>query len=174
MIAAHPRCKPGHFLRVLEIPNTPVPIPAEAKIGEQQAIVAGNVAYRNLSSSQKQRQRLTLQPRIKWSDKERFHVGRLSAQSSTAKLEVKKRGRPLLFGVYDKMIVNYVRRLRKHGAKVNSKIVMGTARGIIIRKAPQLLHDRGGAKKITRDWALSLLRRIKYVKRKDTRKAKKF
>jgi len=26
-----------------------------------------------------------------------------------------------LFGVYDKMIVNYVRRLRKHGAKVNSK-----------------------------------------------------
>ena len=90
MIAAHPRCKPEHFLRVLEIPNTPVPIPAEAKIGEQQAIVAGNVAYRNLSSSQKQRQRLTLQPRIKWSDKERFHVGRLSAQSSTAKLEVKK------------------------------------------------------------------------------------
>jgi len=71
--------------RFLEIPNTPVPIPAEAKIGEQQAIVAGNVAYRNLSSSQKQRQRLTLQPRIKWSDKERFHVGRLSAQSSTAK-----------------------------------------------------------------------------------------
>ena len=55
-----------------------------------------------------------------------------------------------------------------------SKIVMGTARGIIIRKAPQLLHDRGGAKKITRDWLLSLLRRIKYVKRKDTRKAKKF
>ena len=79
-----------------------------------------------------------------------------------------------MFGVYDKMIVNYVRRLRKHGAKVNSKIVMGTARGIIIRKAPQLLHDRGGAKKITRDWALSLLQRIKYVKRKDTRKAKKF
>ena len=37
----------------------------------------------------------------------------------------------------------------------------------------RLLHDRGGAKKITRDWALSLLRRIKYVKRKDTRKAKK-
>ena len=58
-----------------------------------------------------------------------------------------------MFGVYDKIIVNYVRRLRKHGAKVNSKIVMGTARGIIIRKAPQLLHDRGGAKKITRDWA---------------------
>ena len=29
-----------------------------------------------------------------------------------------------MFGVYDKMIVNYVRRLRKHGAKVNSKIVM--------------------------------------------------
>ena len=224
MIAAHPRCKPEHFLRVpsfvsmdrfLEIPNTPVPIPAEATIEEQQVIVAGNVAYRKFTSSLKQRQRVTLQPRIKWTDKERFHFGRLAAQSSTAaalkeakkvhananestirnfrkaylltltkdhsvstaasgKLEVKKRGRPLLFGVYDKMIVNYVRRLRKHGAKVNTKIVMGTARGIIIRKAPQLLHDRGGAKKITKDWARSLLRRIKFVKRKGTRKAKKF
>jgi hypothetical protein len=51
---------------------------------------------------------------------------------------------------------------------------MGTARGIIVRKAPQLLSERGGAKKITRNWARSLLRRIKYVKRKGTRKSKKF
>jgi len=67
------------------------------------------------------------------------------------KIEAKKRGRPLLFGEYDKIIVDYVRRLRKHGAVVNSRIVMGSARGILMRRAPQLSHERGGTKKITRD-----------------------
>ena len=52
------------------------------------------------------------------------------------KIEAKKRGKPLLFGEYDKLIVDYVRRLRKHGAVVNSRIVMGTARGIFFEKGP--------------------------------------
>ena len=79
----------------------------------------------------------------------------------------------MLFGEYDKQIVEYVRRLRRHGAKVDRTIVMGSARGIILRKAPQLLHERGGTKKITPTWARSLLKRIKFVKRKGTRKAKR-
>ena len=201
--------------RFLEKATTPVPIPLNATPVEEQAIIAGNIAFRKLVSSKKQRERVSLQPRIKWSEKERFHYGRMAAQSTTAaalkeakkihplanestirnfrkqylltltkdhsvstaatgKLPTKQRGRPLLFGVYDKLIVNYVRRLRKHGAKVNTAIVMGTARGIIVRKAPQLLSERGGAKKITRNWARSLLRRIKYAKRKGIRKSKKF
>ena len=93
--------------------------------------------------------------------------------SDTGKIEVKKRGRPLLFGDYDKFIVDYVRRLRKHGARVNSRIVMGSARGILHRRAPHLLQEKGGSKKITRDWARSLLLRIRFCKRKGTRKAKK-
>ena len=43
-----------------------------------------------------------------------------------------------MFGAYDQVIVDYTRRLRRHGARVNSKIVMGTARGIVMRRAPQL------------------------------------
>ena len=93
--------------------------------------------------------------------------------STTGVIQKKKMGRPLLFGAYDQVIVDYTRRLRRHGARVNSKIVMGTARGIVMRRAPQLLHEKGGAKKITRDWARSLLVRINFSKRKGTRKAKK-
>ena len=164
--------------RFLQKPNTPVPIPRDASLIQEQCIIAGNVAMQQLSGKKKERQRLTLQPRIKWTAEERFELGRLACQTSTAnalnqaklehpmaneatirnfstaehgKIEAKKRGKPLLFGEYDKLIVDYVRRLRKHGAVVNSRIVMGTARGIILRRAPQLLHDRGGTKKISRD-----------------------
>ena len=42
-----------------------------------------------------------------------------------------------------------------------------------MRKAPQLLVERGGSKKITPSWAKSLLARIKFVRRKGTRKAKR-
>ena len=79
----------------------------------------------------------------------------------------------MLFGEYDKQIVEYVRRLRHHGAKVNRTIVMGSARGILMRKAPQLLFEQGGSKKITKSWAKSLLWRIKFVKRKGTKEGQK-
>jgi len=92
--------------------------------------------------------------------------------STDGAIPAKKRGTPLLFGEYDKQIVEYVRRLRRHGAKVNRTIVMGSARGILTRKAPQLLFEQGGSQKITKTWAKSLLRRIEFVKRKGTRRPK--
>ena len=191
-------------------PNTPVPIPRNASIEEEKNVIAGNVAVRELGKKRKERQRLTLQDRIKWTDKERFTLGKLAAETTTANavkiarkehplanestirnfrkayllaiakdrnfgnsttgvIPKKKMGRPLLFGAYDQVIVDYTRTLRRHGARVNSKIV----RGIVMRRAPQLLHEKGGAKKITRDWARSLLVRRKFSKRKGTRKAKK-
>ena len=50
------------------------------------------------------------------------------ANSTDGTIPGKKRGKPLLFGEYDKQIVECVRRLRRHGAKVNRTIVMGSAR----------------------------------------------
>ena len=49
----------------------------------------------------------------------------------------------------------------------------GSARGIIMRKASQLLVERGGSKKITPAWAKSLLGRVKFGSSKGTKKAKK-
>ena len=97
-----------------------------------------------------------MQDRIKWTDKERFTLGKLAAETTTANavkiarkehplanestmrnfrksyllaiakdrnfgnsttgvIQKKKMGRPLLFGAYDQVIVDYTRRLRRHG-----------------------------------------------------------
>jgi len=65
-------------------PNTPVPIPRNASIEEEKNVIAGNVAVRDLGKKRKERQRLTLQDRIKWTEKERFTLGKLAAETTTA------------------------------------------------------------------------------------------
>ena len=56
---------------------------------------------------------------------------------------------------YIDKVVEYVHRLICHGAQVNRMIVMGSTRGIIMQKAPQLLVERGGSKNIIPAWAKS-------------------
>ena len=70
--------------RFLEKPNTPVPIPRDASLIQEKCIIAGNLAMQELSVKKKERQRVTLQPRIKWTAQERFELGRLACQTSTA------------------------------------------------------------------------------------------
>jgi len=87
-----------------------------------------------------------------------------------ASLKKKKRGKPVKFGKYDEQIIIYLRAIRKAGGKVNRTVVQGAAFGILRQKAPHLLH---GENVITRAWCNSILRRIKFVKRKGTKAAKK-
>ena len=70
--------------RFIQKPNTPVPIPPNASAEEEKDIIVGNVGISQLSAKKKERQRLSLQPRIKWTAEERFELGRLAAQTSTA------------------------------------------------------------------------------------------
>ena len=58
--------------RFLDKPNTPVPIPRDASLMQEKCIIAGNLAMQELSVKKKERQRVTLQPRIKWTAQERF------------------------------------------------------------------------------------------------------
>ena len=88
-----------------------------------------------------------------------------------ASLKKKKRGKPVKFGKYDAQIITYLRAIRKHGGKVNRPVVQGAAFGILREKAPHLLQP--GENVITRAWCNSILRRIKFVKRKGTKAAKK-
>ena len=88
-----------------------------------------------------------------------------------ASLKRKKMGRPLKLGKYDADVMNYVRAVRKAGGKVNRTVVIGAALGILRLKAPELLQP--GRKVVTRGWANSLLKRMKFVKRKGTKAAKK-
>ena len=87
-----------------------------------------------------------------------------------AALKKKKRGKPLKFGKHDGEIVQYLRAIRKAGGKVNRTIVQGAALGILRRRAPHLLYQRNV---VSRGWCNSILRRIKFVKRKGTKAAKK-
>ena len=82
-------------------------------------------------------------------------------------LPTKPQGRPLLLGQeLDKSVQDYIEALRVAGGVVNTAIVMAAANGIVSAKDVTLLASRGGNIEINKDWAKSLLRLMKYVKRK--------
>ena len=84
-------------------------------------------------------------------------------------------GRPKKIGEYDAEVQRYLRKLRSHGGKVNRGIAIAVATGILKKKTPLLLQVNASTPKqlLTNDWAHSLLRRMKFVKRKGTKAAKK-
>lgn len=82
-------------------------------------------------------------------------------------LPTKPQGRPLLLGQeLDKAVQDYIEALRIAGGVVNTAIIMAAANGIISAKDVTLLTSHGGNIEINKEWARSLLRRMKYVKRK--------
>jgi hypothetical protein len=88
-------------------------------------------------------------------------------------MKKQNRGRPLSLGHWDLQVQMYLRKLRTCGGKVNRHIVLAAARGILSRNQPSLLQVNNGKHLLTNSWAKSLLRRMKFVKRKGTKAAKK-
>ncbi len=93
---------------------------------------------------------------------------RKSAGTGTAEITAlqKKRGRPLLLGDIDSRVQTYLKKLRDSGGVINSRIVMSAAKGLVLYYNPSLLKEKGGHVELSRNWALSLLERMQYVKRK--------
>ena len=95
---------------------------------------------------------------------------RKSAGTGTDHQEItalqKKRGRPLLLGDIDSQVQTYLKKVRDSGGVINSRIVMSAARGLVLYYNPSLLKEKGGHVELSRNWALSLLERMQYVKRK--------
>lgn len=88
-------------------------------------------------------------------------------------LPTKQQGRPLLLGQeLDKSVQDYIEALRVLGGVVNTHIVMAAAVGIIKAKDITLLASHGGNIVISKNWAKSLLHRMKYVKRKSSNAGK--
>lgn len=84
-----------------------------------------------------------------------------------------KRGRPLLLGnKLDNQVREYVLALRSNGAVINTAIVMAAATGIVKNHNSNLLRSNGGHIEITRNWCLSLLDRMGFVKRRSSTTAK--
>ena len=63
-------------------------------------------------------------------------------------------------------VQSYIRRVREEGARVSTQIVLGAARGILKTVDKQKLREFGGHIDISRQWALSLLRRMNFIQRK--------
>ncbi len=84
-----------------------------------------------------------------------------------------KRGRPLLLGVHDDTVVEYVKSIRECGGVINRAIVISAAEGVLMAKNRGLLSKYGGPVELTRGWAESFLGRLGYVKRKGTKAARK-
>ena len=84
-------------------------------------------------------------------------------------LPTKKRGRPLLLGEELEWKVQlYLRAIRESGGAVNTAIVLGAARGIILKLNRTMLVENGGHVDLTKAWAKGLLGRMGYVKRRGT------
>ena len=81
-----------------------------------------------------------------------------------------KRGRLLLLGELDKDVQKYISALRDAGVAIGTKITIAAAEGIVMAHNRSLLVQHGGHIELTRDWALSLLSRMGFVKRKATTK----
>ena len=97
-----------------------------------------------------------------------------SKQNDTSEittLPMKKRGRPLTLGEdLDRDVQKYIRALRQTGAPVSAQLVQAAAEGIVTSKDRNLLVENGGHIALTRGWAISILKRMGYVKRKATTK----
>ena len=67
-------------------------------------------------------------------------------------LPSKKWGRPLLLEELDQKVQQYLRAIPESGGAVSTAIVLGTARGIILKINRTLLAEYGGHVVMTKDW----------------------
>ncbi len=83
-----------------------------------------------------------------------------------------KRGRRVLLGEeLDGKVSKYVEALRSAGTPIGSSVVMAAGERLVRAYDRTLLVDHGGHITITKSWAMSLLKRMGYVKRKATTKS---
>ena len=71
----------------------------------------------------------------------------------------------------DCKVQNYIKALRNAGTPIGSSVVMAAAEGLVRAYDRSLLVEYGGHIEISKTWALSLLGRMGYVKRKATTKS---
>ena len=95
--------------------------------------------------------------------------------NDVSSLPVKKRGRSLLIGEdLDSKVQLYLKNVRNGGGVVSSRIAMAAARGVLLSYDKYKLAEFGGHVVLNRHWAYSLLKRMKYAKRKATTAKSKY
>ena len=93
--------------------------------------------------------------------------------ATISELHLKKRGRPVLLGDrLDGMVQRYmyVSDIRKVGGAISTDIVRAGAKGILLNQDRTRLAEFGGPVTLTKVWAVSLLKRMNFTKRRATTK----
>ena len=81
--------------------------------------------------------------------KNNYQASLKTDQGSSKELPGKKRGRPLMIGVdLDQQVRDYISCLRTEGAVINTHIVIGIGKGIMMGKDSNLLACNGGGNSI--------------------------
>ena len=74
----------------------------------------------------------------------------------------------------DERVQVYVRCVREGGGSISSRLVIAGAKCILLSSSLSLLVEYRGPVTLIRLWAHSLLKRLKFVRRKDTTAKSKF
>ena len=91
--------------------------------------------------------------------------------STISELHLKKRGRKLLLGdKLDSMVQRYITDTWKVGGAISTAIVRAGARGILLSQDRSRLAEFGGPATLSKAWAVSLLKRMNFTKRRSTTK----
>lgn len=97
---------------------------------------------------------------------------RENPEDEVTTLPTLRRGRKVMLGEeLDAKVKNYVLVLRNAGTPIGSSIVMAVGEGMVRAHDRTMLVQHGGHIQITKAWALSLLQRMGFVKRKATTKS---
>ena len=97
---------------------------------------------------------------------------KVESEAKTTQLAKKKRRRQLSHRKVDEKVQQYIGALRKAGTPINARVVLAATEGIVQATDLTLLFDNGGRIKLSLNWTYSLLKRMGYVKRKATTKAR--
>ena len=93
-------------------------------------------------------------------------VGCGSVRGEVKLLPCKQRGRPLLLGALDRKVQLLLEKIRSSGGVVNTRIALAAAKGIVMYYSPSFLVENGGHTELIRNWAMSILQRMNFVKTK--------
>ena len=106
--------------------------------------------------------------------KEKVKVaGRVSEEVVVTALPVKKRGRPPIIGVkLDRILQDMIIAMRQRGTPIGTSVIIGVARGLLLKNNKSLILDFGGHISLNKEWAKSVLRRMNFTKRRGNSKAK--
>ena len=84
-----------------------------------------------------------------------------------------KRGKPPLLGFkLDTLLQERIVAMRTRGTPINSSIVVGTGRALLLKHNKALLDEFDGEVKLTKEWGRSILRRMCFTKRRANSKTK--